>query len=43
MIDFSCENFRNDDGCRFCEKFNHFICDLCHKDEEDDSLDKLEY
>lgn len=43
MIDFKCEHYRNDDGCRWCEKFNNFICDLCHKDDEDDSLDRFEY
>lgn len=43
MIDFNCEHFRKEDGCRWCCKFNNLICDLCHKDDEDASLDRFEY
>lgn len=43
MIDYKCEHFRNDDGCRWCGLYNNLQCERCHKDEEDDSLDRLEY
>lgn len=45
MIDFRCKHFRKEDGCRWCDKFNHFMCELCHEDEDDydNPLDRIEY
>lgn len=36
MIDTKCHDFRNDDGCRWCQKYHYFQCDLCHKEDDNE-------